>query len=385
VATVAAETPPQRESTAARILRALGKLPVHLVLIVVGLLWLVPTFGLFITSLMTSGDYDNIGWWKVLSKPSLATWDNYSQLLHHTDIPHALWTTVIIAVFGTILPIIIASAAGYAFAWLEFPGRDWIFIGVIAMLVVPLQMALDPDLLALQHARNLRHQAVSDPLPHRVRPAVRDLPAAQLLHRDTEGHPRVGADRRSVRVSDLHPPDPAARASGNRVARDLPVPVDVERPPRRADVRPQHTADHRRDLLEPAPVRLEHRPDRTCGLPLADHSARGVLRLPALLRRGAAGRLGEVIRVGIVGGGLAGFSAYQTLRRGGLSPDEIVVSTSRPDPAAVWARQARASGRRTCDPRVTDTACQRRSPARRARGAGRRMTPLLSSVPTGTT
>ena len=135
MATVAAETPPQRESTAARILRTLGKLPVHLVLIVVGLLWLVPTFGLFITSLMTSGDYDNIGWWKVLSKPSLATWDNYSQLLHHTDIPHAL---------GTILPIIIASAAGYAFAWLEFPGRDWIFIGVIAMLVVPLQMALIP-------------------------------------------------------------------------------------------------------------------------------------------------------------------------------------------------------------------------------------------------
>ena len=151
MATVAAETPPHRESTAARILRALGKLPVHLVLIVVGLLWLVPTFGLFITSLMTSGDYDNIGWWKVLSKPSLATWDNYSQLLHHTDIPHALWTTVIIAVFGTILPIIIASAAGYAFAWLEFPGRDWIFIGVIAMLVVPLQMALIPIFSLYNH------------------------------------------------------------------------------------------------------------------------------------------------------------------------------------------------------------------------------------------
>jgi alpha-glucoside transport system permease protein len=144
VATVAAEAPVERETTAARILRVVAKLPVHLVLIVVGVLWLVPTFGLFITSLMTSSDYDSMGWWKVLSKPSLATWDNYSQLLHHTDIPHSLWTTVQIAIGGTILPIIIAAAAGYAFAWLDFPGRDWIFIGVIAMLVVPLQMALIP-------------------------------------------------------------------------------------------------------------------------------------------------------------------------------------------------------------------------------------------------
>jgi alpha-glucoside transport system permease protein len=144
VATVAAEAPLERETTAARILRVVAKLPVHLVLIVVGVLWLVPTFGLFITSLMTSSDYDSMGWWKVLSKPSLATWDNYSQLLHHTDIPHSLWTTVQIAIGGTILPIIIAAAAGYAFAWLDFPGRDWIFIGVIAMLVVPLQMALIP-------------------------------------------------------------------------------------------------------------------------------------------------------------------------------------------------------------------------------------------------
>ena len=56
----------------------------------------------------------------------------------------ALWTTVLIAVGGTILPIIIAALAGYAFAWLEFPGRDWLFILVIALLVVPIQMALIP-------------------------------------------------------------------------------------------------------------------------------------------------------------------------------------------------------------------------------------------------
>jgi alpha-glucoside transport system permease protein len=56
----------------------------------------------------------------------------------------SLWITVIIAVGGTVLPILVAAFAGYAFAWLEFPGRDWLFIAVIAMLVVPIQMALIP-------------------------------------------------------------------------------------------------------------------------------------------------------------------------------------------------------------------------------------------------
>ena len=51
---------------------------------------------------------------------------------------------MLIAVGGTVLPIIVAALAGYAFAWLEFPGRDWLFIVVIALLVVPIQMALIP-------------------------------------------------------------------------------------------------------------------------------------------------------------------------------------------------------------------------------------------------
>jgi alpha-glucoside transport system permease protein len=151
VATVAVEAPAPRESVAAKILRVLAKSPVNIVLIVVGLLWLVPTFGLFITSLMAPADYNNFGWWKVISHPSLATWENYSELINHTDIPSSLWTTAQIAVGGTILPIIVAALAGYAFAWMDFPGRDWVFIGVIAMLVVPLQMALIPIFSLYNH------------------------------------------------------------------------------------------------------------------------------------------------------------------------------------------------------------------------------------------
>jgi alpha-glucoside transport system permease protein len=63
----------------------------------------------------------------------------------------ALFTTVLIAIGGTLIPLFVGALAGYAFAWLEFPGRDWIFIGVIALLVVPLQMALIPTFTLYNH------------------------------------------------------------------------------------------------------------------------------------------------------------------------------------------------------------------------------------------
>ena len=153
-------------------------------------------------------------------------------------ITSSLWTTLVIAIGGTVLPIFIAALAGYAFAWLEFPGRDWLFIGVIALLVVPLQMALIP-IFRSTTPRHLRHDPSTRPLPHGVRPAVRDLPAPQLLHRDPEGAARGCPDRRGLRAADLLPPDPAARAPGDRLTRHLPVPLDLERPARGADVRPQ--------------------------------------------------------------------------------------------------------------------------------------------------
>jgi alpha-glucoside transport system permease protein len=144
MADMAVEEQPQPESAAARLGRAFAHGPLNLFLIFVGLAWLVPTIGLFLTSLLSPGDFINNGWWKVFSKPSLATFQNYSDLWNNTDIPHSLITTTEIAIGGTVLPIIVAALAGYALAWLDFPGRDWLFIGVIGLLVVPLQMALIP-------------------------------------------------------------------------------------------------------------------------------------------------------------------------------------------------------------------------------------------------
>jgi len=131
-------------TVAARILRFVAKAPVHLVLAGLGLLWLVPTLGLFITSVLPQSELASGGWWKVFSKPSLATWSNYDAMFHNQGLLTALETTAYIAVGNTLLVVVIGALAGYALAWLDFPGREWIFIANIALLVVPIQMALIP-------------------------------------------------------------------------------------------------------------------------------------------------------------------------------------------------------------------------------------------------
>jgi len=141
---VALEQPRVEETTSQRIVRIVGKSPVHLFLVLVGLLWLVPTLGLFFTSLLSPQDFQEKGWWQVFGEPSKVTFQNYEDVFDNSAITKALVTTAIVAIGGTVLPILVASLAGYAFAWLEFPGRDWLFIGVIGLLVVPLQMALIP-------------------------------------------------------------------------------------------------------------------------------------------------------------------------------------------------------------------------------------------------
>jgi alpha-glucoside transport system permease protein len=128
----------------ARLLRILRRAPVHILLIVIALFWLVPTFGLFLTSLLPGTDIAEEGWWRVISDPGVATLENYSELFDNEAIVDSLWTTVWITLGGTIVPIFVAALAGYAFAWLDFPGRDWLFLVVVALLVVPLQMALIP-------------------------------------------------------------------------------------------------------------------------------------------------------------------------------------------------------------------------------------------------
>jgi alpha-glucoside transport system permease protein len=132
------------EPWAARIGRSVARGPLNILLAVLAVMWLVPTLGLLLTSLLSPTEITQQGWWHIVSHPSLATFQNYKDIFNNQAITSALWTTVQIAVGNTVLLVIVASLAGYAFAWLDFPGRDWLFVGVIALLVVPLQVALIP-------------------------------------------------------------------------------------------------------------------------------------------------------------------------------------------------------------------------------------------------
>ncbi len=117
---------------------------VRVFLIVVGLFWLVPTIGLLLSSLRPPEEMTVSGWWEVFSKPSQLTFESYDKLLGNSDITDSILNTVLITVPATVLVVVIGSLAGYAFAWMEFPGRDWWFLGVVGLLVVPVQVALIP-------------------------------------------------------------------------------------------------------------------------------------------------------------------------------------------------------------------------------------------------
>jgi alpha-glucoside transport system permease protein len=142
--TTSAGTVRAKQSPAARIVEKLGGGLARAFLVVVGLFWLVPTIGLLISSLRSPEDIGASGWWKVFTEPSQLTVDSYEKLLENGDITDSILNTALITVPATVLVVVIGSLAGYAFAWMEFPGRDWWFLGVVGLLVVPVQVALIP-------------------------------------------------------------------------------------------------------------------------------------------------------------------------------------------------------------------------------------------------
>jgi alpha-glucoside transport system permease protein len=113
-------------------------------LAIIGLLWLVPAFGLFVASLRSASENASSGWWTVFGAPSQLTIQNYRAMLDNGRMVRSFWNTVAITLPSTLLVIAIAAAAAYAFAWMRFRGRDVLFLVVVGLLVVPLQVALIP-------------------------------------------------------------------------------------------------------------------------------------------------------------------------------------------------------------------------------------------------
>nr|WP_223290942.1 carbohydrate ABC transporter permease [Streptomyces avicenniae] len=117
---------------------------VRVVLVILAVVWLLPTAGLLVSSFRDSRDIASSGWWETLTDPGQWTVGNYDALLSNDTFTDSVWTTVLITVPATGLVIILGALAAYAFAWLDFPGRDWWFLLVVALLVVPVQVALIP-------------------------------------------------------------------------------------------------------------------------------------------------------------------------------------------------------------------------------------------------
>ncbi|MFB6567795.1 carbohydrate ABC transporter permease [Streptomyces noursei] len=131
-------------SVGARLAARAGGGAVRVFLVLVALFWLMPSVGLLVSSLRSPAQIAESGWWEVFSRPAQLTVDNYSQLLSNGKVMGSLVTTAAITVPSTVLVVVIGSLAGYAFAWLDFPGRDGWFMVVVGLLVVPVQVALIP-------------------------------------------------------------------------------------------------------------------------------------------------------------------------------------------------------------------------------------------------
>ncbi len=120
--------------------------PIRTAVIVIALIWSLPTLGILISSFRDARDIVSSGWWTTLVWPWEATWTliNYEAVLTDDNMANAFINSLIVTIPATVIPITIAAFAAYAFAWMRFPFRGTLFMVVVALLVVPLQMALLP-------------------------------------------------------------------------------------------------------------------------------------------------------------------------------------------------------------------------------------------------
>ena len=138
--------PPDVRAARAAVVSALTRLPLHIAVIALALLWLIPTAALLVSSFRDPSAIATSGWWEAIRAPLDFTTDNYDEVLSQRNMGRAFTNSLAISLPSTVLLILVAAFAAYAFAWMRFPGRDALFLTVVALLVVPLQMTLIPIL-----------------------------------------------------------------------------------------------------------------------------------------------------------------------------------------------------------------------------------------------
>jgi alpha-glucoside transport system permease protein len=134
---------PKPRTLSERLARIAGKSPVHIILGLIGLVWLVPSIGLFITSFRPSSDMRSTGWWTVVAEPRF-TLNNYERVLTAEGMDQAFMNSLFITIPATLAPLVVASLAAFALAWIKFPFRDTIFLIIVALLMVPVQIGFIP-------------------------------------------------------------------------------------------------------------------------------------------------------------------------------------------------------------------------------------------------
>jgi alpha-glucoside transport system permease protein len=113
--------------------------------IVIAILWTIPTFGLLLSSFRPEQEIRTTGWWTYFANPGL-TLDNYEEVLFGSTTQFATFfvNTIVITLPAVVIPITLALLAAYAFAWIDFRGRDFLFVAVFALQIVPIQVTLIP-------------------------------------------------------------------------------------------------------------------------------------------------------------------------------------------------------------------------------------------------
>ena len=122
---------------------------IRITIILIVILWSIPTLGVLVTSFRAEEFVNTSGWWTALAHPfEAAQWtvENYRVAIEGQQFGSAFMNSLAMAIPATVIPITIAAFAAYAFSWMEFRGRYVMFVTVVGLLVVPLQMALIPIL-----------------------------------------------------------------------------------------------------------------------------------------------------------------------------------------------------------------------------------------------